>query len=177
MERNRFLAYQRNKIAYEHLVPENLEFDKEGTVLQDLRTFLSDVELEPFSTIEQDEFQQNLDQTTEKLQESLSANRKTWGLARQSINWFLFGAQYNRYLSEPFDLYKAEHCFELPLNKRNVDGLRRQKGGKELPEWPGMNLLTPELNDQYQQYAAELGDHMGVSRLHLEIFLWPGWET
>lgn len=174
MEKEKFLAYMQQQVAYQALEPKSLDFQQEGTVLQDLRTFTSSMDLDGFATEDPDEFHNQLEGKTEELEDYMSAERKNWGTARTAINLMLNHALYNRYLSQSYDLYLAEHNFEYPLNKTNVEGLRRHEEGSKLPEWSGLTVLKHEHSQIYQKYAAELAENMGVSRIHLSLFIWTG---
>ena len=177
MDKEKFLTYMQQKVAYETITPGALGYSSEVVELQDLRNFSSEMDLSAFNTDDADVFQSALDKQTAELSEYVSAQRKNWGTARTTLNIFLQGALYNRYLSQKYDLFLAEHFLELPLSKKTADGLRRQAGGRKLPEWSGLNVLQKDLSDQYQAFAHELARHSGVARVHLNMFLWPGWST
>jgi hypothetical protein len=118
MDGEKFLNAMQQKVAYESLQPKILGYLNEVDELQNLRIFTAKLDLSRFATENKEKFK-------EELEKALSSNHKTWGTARTALNTFLQMALYNRYLSESFDLYLAEHFFELPLIKRTVDGLRR----------------------------------------------------
>jgi len=177
MDGEKFLHTMQEKVAYESLQPKFLGYQNEVDELQDLRIFSAKLDLSRFATEKKEKFKEELDKATRELEEVLSSNHKTWGTARTAINSFLQMALYNRYLSESFDLYLAEHLFELPLVKRTVDGLRRYEKNNYLPEWSGLDLLKPDVANQYQDFARKMADNLGVSRIHLSMFLWPGWNT
>ncbi|HKK45056.1 MAG TPA: hypothetical protein VJ964_06010 [Balneolaceae bacterium] len=177
MEGQKFLNAIQQKVAYESLQPKFLGYNNEIDELQDLRTFSAKLDLSRFATEQKETFYDELDKATGELEDVLSSNRKTWGTARTGINMFLQNALYNRYLSESYDLYLAEHLYELPITKKAVDGLRRYEKQPHLPEWTGLDLMKPDISEQYQSFASDLADNMGVSRVHLLMFLWPGWDT
>lgn len=165
------------KVAYESLQPKFLGYQNEVDELQNLRTFTLSLDLKRFATEDKNTFKKELDEATDELQDVLSSNHKTWGTARTGIDMFLQGALYNRYLSESYDLFLAEHLYELPLTKRTVDGLIRYQQERTLPEWTGLDLLKKEIAEQYQDFAQKKSNELGISRVHLPMFLWPGWET
>ncbi len=49
----------------------------------------------------------------------------------------------------------------------------KQKGKRgELPRWPGLNNLTPDICEIFQSFAKRIAIDQGVSRVHLDIRLW-----
>lgn len=177
MDKEKFLTSMQQKVAYESITSGALGYSGEVGELQDLRNFTSEMDLSVFTTDDSDAFQAALEDQTSKLAEQVSAPRKNWGTARTTLNTFLQGALYNRYLSQKYDLYLAEHFMEIPLSKKTVDGLRRQPGGNALPEWTGLNVLKQDISAKYQDFAHEFAKDNGVARVHLNMFLWPGWDT
>lgn len=177
MDKEKFLNSMQQKVAYESITSGSLGYAGEVVELQDLRNFTSEMDLSVFTTDDASIFQAALNDKTEELAAYVSAQRKNWGTARATLNTFLQGALYNRYLSQKYDLYLAEHFMEIPLSKKTVDGLRRQPGGRSLPEWTGLNILKRDISEKYQDFAHDFAKDNGVARVHLNMFLWPGWDT
>lgn len=175
MERDKFLRTMQQMMAYRSLTPSNLDFNSEVDIIKDVRNFGTKLDLSRFATEDPEKFAKNLDSATDRLAGQMSANRHNWGTARTAVNLYLQAAHYNRYLSESFHLYLSEHFYELPLNKRSADGIRKQRPGDNLPEWPGLTLLDAAGSSLYQEAAKAIASDMGVARIHLGLFLWPGW--
>ncbi|MEX1135424.1 MAG: hypothetical protein WEB89_00895 [Balneolales bacterium] len=175
MYREKFLSTVQHKIAHEAISPSELGFQYELTEMHDLWNYAAGLDLSRFSTKKAEEFVQRLDEETASLADILSAQKRTWGIARTSLNLFLRDAHYNRYLSEVNDLFLSEHFFEIPINDTSAVALRNQKSGSKLPEWNGLHFFDKEQSDEYQAYATSLAKELGVSRVNLGLFLWPGW--
>lgn len=175
MEREKFLRTMQQKMAYNALSPANMDFNSEVDIVKNARNFVTKLDLSKFATEDRKKFNQSLDSATDQLAGQMSANRKNWGTARTAINLFLLSAHYNRYLSESYNLYLSEHFYELPLNTQSAEGLRKQRPAINLPEWPGLNLIDAAGSKQYQEIALSIANDLGVARIHLGLFLWPGW--
>jgi hypothetical protein len=48
--------------------------------------------------------------------------------------------------------------------------LRQYEKNNSLPDWSGLDLLEPDIANQYQDFARKMTDNLGVSRIHLTIF-------
>lgn len=176
MYKEKFLTTVQNKIAHEAISPSELGFQYELTEMHDLWNFAAKLDLSQFSTKKAEDFIKNLDEATLSLANILSAEKRTWGIARTALNLFLRDAHYNRYLSEVNDLFLSEHFFEIPINDTSAVALRNQKSGSKLSEWNGLHFFDKQQSDEYQDHAADLAKEMGVSRVNLGLFLWPGWK-
>ncbi|MEX0929186.1 MAG: hypothetical protein WD266_04195 [Balneolales bacterium] len=176
MYREKFLSTLQQKTAYEAITPSLLGFQYEITEMHDLWNFAVNLDLTRFSTKAGEEFHRTLNETTDALTNTLSAENRTWGTARTALNLFLKEAHYNRYLSEVYHLYLSEHFFETPVNDTAAAALRSQKSGPTLPEWTGLHMFDKDKSDAYQAFATDLAEEMRVSRVHLGLFLWPGWK-
>ena len=42
----------------------------------------------------------------------------------------------------------------------------------ELPRWPGVKYLTPEVSEVYQAFASKVARREGLKRVHLDAYLW-----
>lgn len=175
MEKEKFLNTMKTRVAYNAITPENLDYQQEVNDLPDARSAASNIDLSELSTEDPEVFAGALDNATEQVQEQLSGENRNWGTARTAVNLYLKKAQYNRYLSQSYNLYLAEHMFELPINGISATYLHRHAGEANLPEWSGLHLLEPDVNKRYQQAASTIAGDMRISRIHLDMFLWPGW--
>ena len=140
-------------------------------VVAALRTALDRVHLEKFATARQKRFAAALESSTERVRAALPRPARSWGLARKCLNIFLRDCFYNRFLCEAHDLGVAEAWFEVPLDRAVADGLNANSGSG-LPTWPGVKRLTPDISALYQYEASSLSRTRGISRVHLDTFLW-----
>jgi N-glycosylase/DNA lyase len=51
-------------------------------------------------------------------------------------------------------------------------GLKAEGKRGQLPRWRGVKWLSPEENDQFQEFAADVARKRGIQRIHLDTFLW-----
>ena len=118
-------------------------------------------------------FVEYLDRATKELTRSSQYLR--WGAARKALNLFLRDALYNIYLNKAFKLDRVESWLEIPLDSVVAKGLRAMAERGELPAWPGLKQLIPEISSKYQEFAKRQANKMDISRVHLDIYLWlPG---
>ena len=136
-----------------------------------LRTALDAVPLSKFSTSKQMHFSRALDASTKKVMAALPPRARSWGLARKCLNIFLRDCFYNGYLRGAYRLGAAEPWYEVPLDRAVADGLKTHFKRK-LPRWPGVKRVTPEISEPYQEAALLLSRSWGISRVHLDTFLW-----
>ena len=47
---------------------------------------------------------------------------------------------------------------------------------QQLPRWPGVVNLTPELSNQYQRLASDVAARKQLARVHLDILYWRQME-
>ncbi len=117
-------------------------------------------------------FQLWLDRQTELLLDTLPIKNRPWGAARKAINLFLRDALYNQYLCKQFKLQLIESWLEIPLDSAVVKGLKLQSNPGELPRWPGLKDLEPNLSEKFQFFASKRANLKGVARVHLDMYLW-----
>lgn len=118
-------------------------------------------------------FYRRLDLATEHLKGSLPVSAQRWGISRKALNIFLRNAFYNGYLNQEYGLAAAEWLFEIPLDSITGNTLYAQ-ARKELPKWPGVMHLTPEMNRLYQEVARRIGRERGIAPVHLDAYWWGG---
>jgi hypothetical protein len=140
-------------------------------VVDALRGALEQVPLARFSTSRQEKFLRALDGSTRSIMSALPRLARSWGLARKCLNIFLRDCFYNAYLRDAYGLAVAEPWFEVPLDRVVADGLR-ENAGVPLPPWPGVKHVTPEISAHYQLAALLLSRSKGISRVHLDTYLW-----
>lgn len=117
-------------------------------------------------------FRKSLDSATTELRDALPQKARSWGVARKCLNIFLRDAFYTCYLREEYDLNSSEPWYELPLDRVVVKEMRTKAGRGVLPWWPGVKYLKPENSSVYQAYALKMAEGMGISRVHLDTYLW-----
>ena len=106
----------------------------------------------------------------ELLQGSLPKSGRSWGLARKLLNIFLRDSLYTGYLNKAYGLRAAERFLEIPLDSITAERIRERM--PELPRWPGVRHLGPELSAAYQAAALRLAAKQGVRRVHLDAYWW-----
>jgi len=136
------------------------------------RRFLAALDLRAFVSSREEVFQRELDKATEQLQVALPGPARHWGLARKILNIFLRDALYNHYLRQEYGLSRVEFFLEVPLDSLSAQGLRERRKQEALPRWTGVSRLTPAMSEAYQGAAARLADAWGISRVHLDAYLW-----
>ncbi len=140
-------------------------------VVDALRGALKKVPLSEFSKGGQSGFCHALDASTQSVMTALPRPARSWGLARKCLNIFLRDCFYTVYLRDAYGLDVAETWFEVPLDRVVAEGLKENLV-EQLPRWPGVKRITPELSARYQDAALGLSRSWGISRVHLDTFLW-----
>lgn len=141
-------------------------------VVKAVSDFLAQLSLRPFGVSQLSQFRRALNAATDGLVRALPTKARSWGLARKCLNIFLHDAYYNAYLVDEFDLARAEPFYEVPLDGVVARSLRRRAGRGVLPQWPGVKHLTPQLSEVFQTSAQSCAEAMGISRVHLDTYLW-----
>jgi hypothetical protein len=144
----------------------------EAGVVDAARDYLADLNLHRFGTPEGRIYRRSLDRATDELQTALPAKARSWGLARKCLNIFLRDAFYTCYLRDAYDLGLAEEWYELPLDSVVAKEMRKEAGRGVLPWWPGVKYLQQGVSETYQAYALAMATRMGISRAHLDTYLW-----
>jgi hypothetical protein len=134
------------------------------------RTFLLSLNLARFGTRDQRAFKRALDGTTARLKRSLPKRGASWGLARKLLNIFLRDSLYTAYLSKAYGLAAAERFLEIPLD--SITALRIRQGVPDLPRWPGVKYVSPDMSAAYQAAALLVARQEGVNRVHLDAYWW-----
>src|SRR5205823_15117925 len=114
------------------------------------REFLRSVSLRRFAVRDSAVFAAELDRTTQRLRAVLPRKARHWGLARKILNIFLRDCLYTTYLSEAYQLQRAEKFLELPLDSITARQLQLIAGRGVLPRWPGVRHVTADVSARYQ---------------------------
>jgi len=136
-----------------------------------LRQVLNKLDLTPFATRRAGDFRRALDLATRRVAKSLPQPAQSWGLARKCLNIYLRDCFYSRFLSTEYGLGRSEKWYEIPLDSVVAKGLRNLSG-HDLPRWPGVRYLEPDVSDLYQAAATSLSRQWGITRVHLDTYLW-----
>jgi len=142
-----------------------------GTVAAS-RQFLRSLPLQRFALTQLGRFAAELDRTTDDLRAALPRNAQHWGLARKILNVFLRDCLYTTYLSEAYQLQRAENFLELPLDSITARQLQLVAGRGVLPRWPGVRHVTPDVSAQFQAVAAKEAKARKIARAHLDALWW-----
>jgi hypothetical protein len=166
-----FIAAVQFHIARASVMPSALRGAGSAGTAECAREFLGSLPLKSFGVSSAQLFRDRLDAATDALLSELPPKAKKWGRTRKILNIFLRNALYSTHLSRRFVLDRAEYLLELPL-----DGLtaKELKSRYEIPEWPGVAALTPELSAQFQDAAEKEGKKRHMARVHLDVYWWGG---
>ena len=134
--------------------------------------FLAELNLLRFSVRSENEFKAVLNRSTRAYVKKLPKGSQYWGCARKFLNIFLRGVVYNKYLCSAHEIPHIEPWLEVPLDSHVAKGLRRERGGKELPKWRTVIGLDARTNTKYQQFAGKVAAEKGIHRVHLDLLYW-----
>jgi len=140
-------------------------------VVQALRDALAQVPLERFSVSNERAFKRQLERQTQVIMTKVPPPASSWGLARKCMNIYLRDCFYNHYLRKHYRLSVSEKYFEIPLDSYVAQGIRSRKMKDQLPRWPGVKHLTPDISTKYQEAAREISKSWRIQRVHLDTFL------
>jgi hypothetical protein len=74
-------------------------------------------------------------------------------------------------LREEFGLVESEFFYEIPWDGIIAAALLGLPGG-DLPKWKGVRYMKQSDSTVYQEFAASEAQLRGISRVHLDTFLW-----
>jgi hypothetical protein len=166
-----FVTAVQRRVAAVSIGPSTVRGRGNTGVASTAQQFLASLPLARFSVADGGAFRTELDSATEQLRNSFPEGAQFWGLARKCLNVFLCDAFCNLYLHREYRLAVAERFFEVPLDSIVAKALRRHQR-RALSAWPGVKYLTPAVSDVFQGVALDLAGTMGITRVHLDIFLW-----
>lgn len=141
-------------------------------VLKATQSYLGRMDLSKIPPSNQVKYTEWLDQHTNALLKILPIRNKPWGAARKALNLFMRDTLYNRYLNRKYKIHKLEFWLEIPLDSAVAKGLKCKAGHGQLPQWPGLKNLKPNVSAIFQKYAAEHAKKKGTARVHLDMYLW-----
>lgn len=171
MKPNDFITTLQRKVAFTAVGPSALRGQGKG-VLWTSQDFLAQISLTRVPKSSAKRYQLWLDRQTELLLNSLPIKNRPWGAARKAINLFLRDALYNKYLSKQFKLQSIETWLEVPLDSAVAKGLKLHSNRGELPRWPGLKNLKPNISEAFQVFASKQAILKGIARVHLDMYLW-----
>lgn len=137
---------------------------KMGCKIDDIRKSLSSINLEE---IQEKTFPVFLENSTNFL---LTSCKGQFGTARKCLNIFLKNCYHNRFLSDQYCKPQIISQFELPLDSRTMEGVRKD-GFPSLPKSSVIGL-SPELNTRYQTAALAIAEKYSISRVNLDVLWW-----
>ena len=171
MKSKGFIKTLQRKVAFTAIGPSALRGQGKG-VLRASQDFLADIPLTRVPKSSPKKFYLWLDRQTELLLDVLPIKNRPWGAARKAINLFLRDALYNQYLNKEFQLQLIETWLEIPLDRAVAKGLKSQSNRGELPRWPGLKNLKPNISDSFQLFASKKANLKNLARIHLDMYLW-----
>ena len=166
-----FITTLQRKVAFTAVGPSALRGQGKG-VLRTSQDFFAQMSLARVPKSSAKRYQLWLDRQTESLLNSLPIKNRPWGAARKAINLFLRDALYNKYLSKQFKLQSIETWLEVPLDSAVAKGLKLHSDRGELPRWPGLKNLKPNISECFQVFASKQATLKGIARVHLDMYLW-----
>jgi len=166
-----FIATLQRKVAFTAVGPSALRGQGKG-VLRASQDFLAQMSLARIPKSQEKRFQRWLNRQTELLLNNLPIRNRPWGAARKAINLFLRDALYNQYLNRQFELQSIESWLEIPLDSAVAKGLKLRSNRGELPRWPGLKNLQPDVSEDFQGFASGEANLKGLARVHLDMYLW-----
>lgn len=166
-----FITTIQRKVAYSAIGPSALRGQGKG-VLQTSQEFLAHMSLARVPKSSFKGYQLWLNRQTEMLLNIYPIKNRPWGASRKAINLFLRDALYNKYLSKKFRLQLIETWLEIPLDSAVAKGLKSCSNLGELPIWPGLKNLKPNVSECFQAFASKQSFLKGIARVHLDMYLW-----
>lgn len=77
-----------------------------------------------------------------------------------------------KYLSKQFRPRSVEGWLEIPLDSAVAKGLKSCSHRGELPRWPGLKSLRPDISEAFQVFVSTQATLKGIARVHLDMYLW-----
>jgi len=167
-----FMTTMQRSVAVTAIGPSALRNQGASGIVDAARDYLSSLNLKKFKLRKEEAFLSLLNSETNLLMGSFPEKAQTWGAARKAMNLFLRDVLYNKYLCDEFNISAIERWLEIPLDSMVAKGLRKRGKKGKLPAWPGLKRLTPEISRKYQTFAKNQAEAQGLSRIHLDIYLW-----
>jgi hypothetical protein len=170
LARKEFLTVVQRFTAVQAVGPSAVRGQPKDT-LKAIQKYLGRLRLEPLADMDCRGYARWLDMHTMQLQ--TRRREMAWGIARKAINLFMRSCLYNTYLSKKFHLARVQRYMEIPLDSAVVHGLKKKAGRGKLPQWPRLIRLKSGASQQFQDYAKEHAQHVGLpGRVFLDNYLW-----
>ena len=141
-------------------------------VIDVVRNFLSNLNMRRFGVYREATFKRKLDVVTRELMRAMPKDARSFGAARKALNIYLRNASYNCHMREFFGLSQLDEWGEVPIDSVVVREMKAKAGRGKLPRWHGVKNLTPQDNEVFQAYAADMAKEMKIQRIHLDTYLW-----
>lgn len=167
-----FIEMMQRRTGITSVGPSALRGQGKG-VLKAVQSYLGSIDLAAITAKSAEQYAQWLDRHTEALLDKLPVRNRPWGAARKALNLFMRDVLYNRYLSNHYRIRRIEKWMEVPLDSAVARGLKKHAGRGKLPPWPGLKRLTADCSRRYQEFAEAYALQRGISRVHLDVYLWP----
>jgi hypothetical protein len=167
-----FYGIMQRSVEVTAIGPSSLRNQGASGVINAAQEFLAVLDLSELSTSTKGDFPSHIDTATHSLLLALPKEAQNWGAARKAVNLFLRDALYNHYLTTKYKLHRIEEWLEIPLDRAVARGLKKLGNKAELPVWPGLKKLSPEISAQFQLFAQDIARERGLARVHLDIYLW-----
>jgi len=167
------------RIANISVGPSTVRRQPEGTAAIARKYLWQPIVIKHFSKVKNEkDFKNRLNTHTSKLKDKLPS--KSWGIARKVLNLFLFQAVQDINLNKKYALDKLINYLELPLdntNGKNLKEFAKKIDGGNL-EWKNISSLTPEINEQFQEYAKRCANWTyKCARCYLDVYWWRSENT
>lgn len=171
---NYFIEHLKRRLANTSIGPSTLRGMAPKGTIDAVRAYLISLDLRVFQINNEKEFIHLLNNQTLKLKNSLPLNARYGGLSRKSLNIFLRGINYNRFLCKEYNLLHLEPWLEIPLDSHVAKGLKNEPEGTDLPKWKGVKHLDKQDSEKYQDIAKKVANRLKTFRVHLDLLYWRG---
>jgi hypothetical protein len=161
-----------NHVAETAVGPSALRNQGSRGVIARTRSRLRKIDLARFSVRSRSAFAARLDAETKRLRKALPRGARNWGTARKALNLFLRDVLYHRLLCKFYGLDSLEQRLEVPLDSYVAKAIRGELPREDLPKWPGVKHLTPQISMVYQTAAAQIAAKEQIARVHLDLRWW-----
>lgn len=161
-----------NHVAETAVGPSALRNQGSPGVVSATRSSLKAADLARWSVLSKRAFTALLDIETDRLKKRLPRGARNWGTARKALNLFLRDVLYHRVLCRTYRLSRLEPWLEVPLDSYVAEAIRRELPNANLPRWPGVKYLEPEVSIVFQAAAASIAAKECTARVHLDLRWW-----
>jgi len=141
-------------------------------VVEAARDFLAELDLSELKKIKPANYPRILEKWADDLKQKLPKGAKNWGTARKAINVFMVQVFLNKYLAEEYGMENLKDVLETPLDSYAANGLKKNAGDEQLPEWDTIKRLIDKSSKEYQECASQVAQQKDLTRACLDIILW-----